>query len=129
MCIRTSLEKQLVLRGPIASQGLSVPVFLRKPTATCDFRGVLAPCSQPSGPAHVNPGGRIFLFTEGSANVSIYYMRDYKILFLWFYFSETRVVDVLYSDPSRVIGFVAADVFIFLLCTDSPVSGRSVNVF
>ena len=56
-------------------------------------------------------------------------MRDYKIIFLWFYFSETRVVDVLYSDPCRVIGFVAADVFIFLLCRDSPISGRSVNVF
>ena len=32
-------KKQLDPRGPIASGGGSVPVFLRKPTATCDFPG------------------------------------------------------------------------------------------
>ena len=33
---RTSLRKQLDQRGPIASQGEAVPVFLRKPIAICD---------------------------------------------------------------------------------------------
>ena len=37
--VRTSLEKQLDPRGPIASRGRSVPVFLRKPIASCDFPG------------------------------------------------------------------------------------------
>ena len=36
----TSLEKQLDLRGPIAFRGVSVPEFIRKPIATCDFPGV-----------------------------------------------------------------------------------------
>ena len=39
--------------GPISYQGVSVPVFLRKPIATCDFpgRGVSTPCPL-SGSAH-----------------------------------------------------------------------------
>ena len=37
--VLTSLEKQLDLRGPITSRGRSVPIFLRKPIATCDFAG------------------------------------------------------------------------------------------
>ena len=37
--VRTSLEKQLDPKGPIASRGGSVSVFLRKPIATCDFSG------------------------------------------------------------------------------------------
>ena len=37
--VRASLEKQLDQRGPIASQGGSVPEFLKKPIATCDFLG------------------------------------------------------------------------------------------
>ena len=32
-----SLEKQLGLMGQIASQGVSIPEFLRKPIATCLF--------------------------------------------------------------------------------------------
>ena len=44
----TSLDKQLGPWAPIASHGGSVPVFLRKPIATCDFSkgsgsGALAP--------------------------------------------------------------------------------------
>ena len=35
--IRTYLEKQLDPKGPIASQGGPVPVFLRKHIATCNF--------------------------------------------------------------------------------------------
>ena len=35
--VRTSLEKQLDPRGPIASGGRSVAVFLRKPITTCDL--------------------------------------------------------------------------------------------
>ena len=35
---QTYLEKQLDPRGPIASQREYVPVFLRKPIATCDFK-------------------------------------------------------------------------------------------
>ena len=35
----TSLEMQLDLGGPITSGRGSVPVFLRKPIATCDFPG------------------------------------------------------------------------------------------
>ena len=34
--VQTSLKKQ---RGPIASQGRSIPIFLRKRVATCDFPG------------------------------------------------------------------------------------------
>ena len=37
--IRTTLEKQLDPMGPIASRGVSLPVFLKKPVATCDFPG------------------------------------------------------------------------------------------
>ena len=37
VAVQTSLGKQLDPRGPIASRGGSVPVFLRKPIATCDF--------------------------------------------------------------------------------------------
>ena len=37
--VKTSLEKQLDPRVPIASREGSVPVFLRKPIATCDFPG------------------------------------------------------------------------------------------
>ena len=45
--VRTYLEKQLDPLGPTASRGGSVPEFLRKPIATCDFpgRGVLDPLS------------------------------------------------------------------------------------
>ena len=35
--LQTSLEQQLDPRGPIAALGGSVPDFLRKPIATCDF--------------------------------------------------------------------------------------------
>ena len=35
--VRTSLEKQFEPMGQIASRRLSVPVFIRKPLATCDF--------------------------------------------------------------------------------------------
>ena len=35
--VRTSLEKQMDPRGPIASRWESVPVFLRKPIAPRDF--------------------------------------------------------------------------------------------
>ena len=35
----TSLEKQLDPWGPIAFRGVSVPEFIRKPIATCDFPG------------------------------------------------------------------------------------------
>ena len=35
--VRTSLEKQLDPRGPIASRGWSVPVVFSKPIATCSF--------------------------------------------------------------------------------------------
>ena len=35
--VQTSLGKHLDTKGPIASQGGSVPVFLRKPIATCEF--------------------------------------------------------------------------------------------
>ena len=41
--VQTSLKKQLDPMGPIASQGGSIQVFLRKPIFTCDFPG-------PSGP-------------------------------------------------------------------------------
>ena len=37
--VRTSLKKQLDPRGPIATQGGAVPVFLRKPIATLLSRG------------------------------------------------------------------------------------------
>ena len=51
--LRTSLEKQLDPIGPIASQGRSVPVFLRKPIATCDFPGgVRPPAPHHSGSTH-----------------------------------------------------------------------------
>ena len=33
--VRTPLKKQMDPLGPIASQGRSIPVFLRKPLATC----------------------------------------------------------------------------------------------
>ena len=39
MAVRTSLEEQLDPRGPIASRGGSILVFLRKPIATCDSPG------------------------------------------------------------------------------------------
>ena len=35
--VRTSIEKKLDPMGPIASQGRSVPVVLKKPIATNDF--------------------------------------------------------------------------------------------
>ena len=38
--VRTSLEKQLDPRGPIASRGRSVQVFQRKPIAACGFPSV-----------------------------------------------------------------------------------------
>ena len=51
--IQISLKKQLdPIRCPIASRGRSVPVFLRKPTATCNFRGMSAP---PSAPLWIRP--------------------------------------------------------------------------
>ena len=37
---RTSLEKQWTQKGPIASRGGSVPVFLRSSIASCGFPGV-----------------------------------------------------------------------------------------
>ena len=56
--VQTSLEKLLDPLGPIASRERSVPVFLRKPIATCNFHGgvggwwgVRIPCP-PSGSAH-----------------------------------------------------------------------------
>ena len=52
MTVRTSHLKQLDPKGPIASRGGSIPVFLRKPTATEDFpEGVQTPCL-PSDSAH-----------------------------------------------------------------------------
>ena len=44
--LRTFIEKQLDPRGstgPVASRGGSVPEFLRKPIAACDFRGESGP--------------------------------------------------------------------------------------
>ena len=38
--VGTSLEKQLDPEGPIASQGGSLPVLLRKHIATCDIPGM-----------------------------------------------------------------------------------------
>ena len=38
---------------PIAFQGGSIPVFLRRPIATCDFRGSSGPPCPPSGSTHV----------------------------------------------------------------------------
>ena len=50
----TSLQKQLDPRGPIASEGVSLPIRLRKPLTTCDFPGVVwTSCSAPSGSANV----------------------------------------------------------------------------
>ena len=49
--VRISLEKQLDPRGPIASRGGSVPVFLRDHITTCDFPGgVRTPCPLPLSP-------------------------------------------------------------------------------
>ena len=48
--VRTSLEKQLDPRDPIASRWGSVPVFVRKHIATCDFPGVSG-ALPPPGPA------------------------------------------------------------------------------
>ena len=49
--VRTSFEKQLDPRGPIASRGVSVPERLRTPIATYDFPGVPDPLPPP-GSAH-----------------------------------------------------------------------------
>ena len=47
----TSIKKHLDPQDPIASQGRSIQVFLRKPTATCDFpggkRNLMTPCPTP----------------------------------------------------------------------------------
>ena len=45
--IGTFLKKQLDPGDPIASRRGSVPVFLRKPTATCDFPGGGGGCPDP----------------------------------------------------------------------------------
>ena len=37
--VQTSLEKQLDPKGPSASRGGSIPVFLRRYIVTCDFPG------------------------------------------------------------------------------------------
>ena len=37
--VQITLKKQLDPMGPIASPGGSVPEYLRKPIATCDFPG------------------------------------------------------------------------------------------
>ena len=47
--VQTSLKKQLDPMGPIASQGVSIPEFLREPIAACDFKGG----SEPPDPAHI----------------------------------------------------------------------------
>ena len=51
--IRTSFEKQMDAMGPIASRGVSIPEFLKKFIAICDFPGggewVQTPCP-PLGP-------------------------------------------------------------------------------
>ena len=52
--VRASIEMQLDPRSPIASRGGSVPVFLWKPIATCDFPGGGGPDPlSPSGCVHV----------------------------------------------------------------------------
>ena len=50
--VQTSLKKQLDPRGPIASRGGSVPVFLRKHISHLDFPGGSRPPVHPSGSAH-----------------------------------------------------------------------------
>ena len=53
--VRTALEKQLDPMGPIASRGVSVPEFLRKPRATCDFSmGVWTPLSPALDPPMIH---------------------------------------------------------------------------
>ena len=50
--VRTSPVKHLGSKGPFASRGGSVPVFLREHIATCDFPrmdGVWTPCLTPPG--------------------------------------------------------------------------------
>ena len=56
--VQTSLEKQLDL-SPIASGGGSVPVFLRKSIATCDFPGGWGGGPDPLSP----PLGRSTVYT------------------------------------------------------------------
>ena len=48
--VKKPVEKQLDLMDPIASPRVSVPDFLRKPIATCDFPGDPDPLSAPLNP-------------------------------------------------------------------------------
>ena len=45
--VRRFLDKQLDPMGPIASRGVSVSGFLRKPIAACDFSGSSGPPAPP----------------------------------------------------------------------------------
>ena len=44
-------------RGPIASPGMSVPEYLKKPIVTCDFPGMGG--SEPPAPLWIRPRGSI----------------------------------------------------------------------
>ena len=75
--VQTSLQKQLDRRGPIASVGGgggggSVPIFLRKSIATCDFLDPPAPPPPPPPPgsAHVDDGFNLDL--EGKTVLSYF---------------------------------------------------------
>ena len=76
--LRTSLEKQLDPRGPIAYQGVSVPAFLTKPMATCGFQGGgggggSRPCVPSLDPPMVHVIIIIILLTH---LIKIYYIRS-----------------------------------------------------
>ena len=50
--IQISPKKHLDPRDPIASRGVSVPIFLREPIATCDFPGSRVEGIRPFGSTH-----------------------------------------------------------------------------
>ena len=60
--------------GPIVPRGVSVPIFLRKPIATCDFPGGPDPLPPPAPPPlnpPMNVGGAV-ICTSINATIALY---------------------------------------------------------
>ena len=70
--VRTSVEKQLDPRAPIASRGWSVPELLRRPIATCDCPRV-GGCPDPLSPISIRPW---FCFEELADELHCLLWRD-----------------------------------------------------